>query len=110
VAVQNLQAERQALLLRAREADQLAVDVQNLQADNAALVQRLRDADSLAQQLDAMRMACDEASQRAEAADILNAALRQTLDELRARPEYRLGEALRRRLGKEDPEAARKNT
>ncbi len=67
VQVQNLQAERDALIECAHEADKLSVQVQNLQAERDALIECAHEADKLivqVQNLQAERDALIECAQR----------------------------------------------
>ncbi|QLC73631.1 methyltransferase domain-containing protein [Pseudomonas sp. LPB0260] len=71
VQLQNLSAERDALLQRAIEADQLAVRVQNLSADRDVLLQRAIEADQLAVRVQNLSAERDVLLQRAIEADQL---------------------------------------
>ena len=123
--VQNLQAERDALIERTHEADRLGVQVQNLQAERDALIGRAHEADRLGVQVQNLQAECNslfdslkEADRQAETASAefvlkvaemeqLIAGLRsdlhtnqETLDNIRQRTTYKFGEALRRKLRK----------
>jgi len=70
IAVQNLEQERDALLIRAREADTQAVELQNLSAERDALHAKARIADAQAvelQNLSAERDALQAKARTAEA-------------------------------------------
>jgi SAM-dependent methyltransferase len=71
VDVQNLRAERDALLMRAREADALTVRVQNLEAERAALLDRVADAERLSVDVQNLKAERDALLDRALEADML---------------------------------------
>ena len=71
VQVQNLQAERDALIERTHEADRLGVQVQNLQAERDALIERTHEADRLGVQVQNLQAERDALIGRAHEADRL---------------------------------------
>ena len=93
VVVQNLEAERDALQVRAQDADQLAVTVQNLEAERNALRSRAEEADRLTVALQNLEAKRDALQVRAQDAD-------QALARIQNRPEYKVGDVVRRALSK----------
>jgi hypothetical protein len=91
VQVQNLSAEREDLIERAREADALAVQVQNLSAEREDLIERAREADALTVEVQNLRDERDELRQQTDELHI-------RLTELSGLPEVRFARRLRQLL------------
>ena len=110
VTLQNLEAERDVLQSRARDAEQLAVVVQNLEAERDVLQSRAREAEQLAvivQNLEAER---DVIVQESHAASIRCADLQRAMERIQDRPEYKAGEVLRRTFSMKNSKSGKGNS
>ncbi|MEZ5595327.1 MAG: hypothetical protein R3E84_02880 [Pseudomonadales bacterium] len=113
VQLQNLEAENHQMALRTAELERVLVQVQNLQAERTLLLERAHDADNLAvrvQNLEAeINHLASIVAAKTEALDRMtreltqavqeNERMRLSLSALHARPEVRLGSALRTLTG-----------
>ena len=70
IAVQNLEQERDALLIRAKEADSQAVELQNLSAERDALQAKARASDVQAVELQNLRAERDALQAKVRASDV----------------------------------------
>ena len=100
VAIQNLEAERDALRTRAEEADRLAVAIQNLEAERDALRTRAGETDRLAVTIQNLEAERDALLQQLYAANTQYADLRQVVERIQDRLEHKLGDVVRRALKK----------
>ena len=107
VALQNLEAERDGLQKRAQDADQLAVTVQNLEAERAVMCSRAEEADRLAVALQNLEAERDALIHEVGAANSQCTDFQQALARIQNRPEYKIGDAVRRTLTKK---SSRKET